>query len=49
MEWLEKFETIKKIAKHGIDTILVNGNKPDRLYKVLVGEKTISTIVYGEK
>ena len=44
-----KILTIKKIAKNGIETILVNGNKPDRLYKVLVGEKTISTIVNGEK
>jgi isopentenyl phosphate kinase len=44
-----KIKIIKKIAKSGIETILVNGNKPDRLYKVLVGEKTKSTIVYGEK
>jgi len=44
-----KIQTIKKIAKNGIKTILVNGNKPDRLYEVLVGEKTISTIVNGEK
>lgn len=44
-----KIQTIKKIAKNGVETILVNGNKPDRLYKVLVGEKTISTTVYGEK
>jgi isopentenyl phosphate kinase len=44
-----KIQTIKKIAKNGIETILVNGNKPDRLYEVLVGEKTISTIVNGEK
>jgi isopentenyl phosphate kinase len=43
-----KIFTIKKIAKNGIVTILVNGNKMDRLYKVLVGEKTISTIVNGE-
>jgi isopentenyl phosphate kinase len=44
-----KIQTIKKIVKNGIETILVNGNKPDRLYKVLVGEKTISTMVTGEK
>jgi isopentenyl phosphate kinase len=44
-----KIQTIKKISKNGIKTILVNGNKPDRLYKVLVGEKAKSTIVYGEK
>jgi isopentenyl phosphate kinase len=43
-----KIFTIKKITKNGIETILVNGNKIDRLYKVLVGEKTISTIVNGE-
>lgn len=43
-----KFLTIKKIAKNGIETVLVNGNKQDRLYKVLVGKKTISTIVNGE-
>jgi len=44
-----KLETIKKVAKLGINTVLVNGNKPDRLYKVLVGEETKSTIIYGEK
>ncbi len=44
-----KIETIKNISKLGIDTILLNGNKPDRLYKVLVGEDTKSTIVYGDK
>jgi hypothetical protein len=26
---------------------LLNGNKPDRLFKVLVGEKTKSTIITG--
>jgi len=44
-----KIETIKNISKHNVDTILVNGNKPDRLYKVLVGEKAICTIIYGGK
>ena len=44
-----KIDTIKNIARLGIDTILLNGNKPDRLYKVLVGEDTKSTIVYGDK
>ena len=44
-----KIETIKNISKLGIDTVLLNGNKPDRLYKVLVGEDTKSTIVYGDK
>ena len=44
-----KIETIKYISKKGIDTVLLNGNKPDRLYKVLIGEDTKSTIVYGDK
>jgi len=44
-----KIETIKKISKLGIDTILLNGNKPGRLYKVLIGEEIISTIVNGDK
>jgi isopentenyl phosphate kinase len=44
-----KIDTIKNISKHGIDTILLNGNKPDRLYKVLVGENTVSTIINGER
>jgi isopentenyl phosphate kinase len=42
-----KIKIIENLSKMGIDTILVNGNKPDRLYKVLVGEDTISTIIYG--
>jgi len=44
-----KIDTIKNISKSGIDVVLVNGNKPDRLYKVLIGEDTEGTIVYGEK
>lgn len=44
-----KIETIKNISKQGIDTVLLNGNKPGRLYKVLIGEKTKITIVYGAK
>jgi len=44
-----KIETIKNIANLGVDTVLLNGNKPDRLYKVLVGEKTKSTIIRGFK
>ncbi|MGF3553958.1 MAG: isopentenyl phosphate kinase [Thermoplasmatota archaeon] len=44
-----KIETIKNIAKLGIDTILLNGNKPDRLFNVLVGKNTKSTIIYGVK
>lgn len=41
-----KIEVIKKIAKLGIDTVLLNGNKPDRLYNVLVGEEAKCTIIY---
>ena len=44
-----KIETIKNIAKLGIDTILLNGNKPNRLYHVMVGKSTKSTVVYGGK
>jgi isopentenyl phosphate kinase len=42
-----KIETIKNISKCGIDTILLNGNKQDRLYNVLIGEDDTYTIVYG--
>jgi isopentenyl phosphate kinase len=42
-----KIDTIKNIARKGIDTVLLNGNKPNRLYSVLVGEDTKCTIVYG--
>ena len=42
-----KINAIKIIARLGIKTILVNGNKPDRLYKVLVKENAPSTIIYG--
>lgn len=44
-----KINTISKIAKLGIDTILVNGNKPNRLFKVLVEEETKKSIIYGER
>jgi isopentenyl phosphate kinase len=44
-----KIKSIKKISEIGIDTILLNGNKPERLYKVLIGEGVKSTIVHGEK
>jgi isopentenyl phosphate kinase len=44
-----KIETIKNIAKLGIDTVLLNGNKPDRLFKVLNGKETKSTTIYGVK
>ena len=42
-----KLDAIKTIAKLGMNTILVNGNKPDRLYKLLVEENAQSTIIYG--
>lgn len=42
-----KIDTIRCIAKLGIDTILLNGNKPDRLFKVLIGENAKSTIISG--
>ena len=44
-----KIENIKKITGIGIDTILLNGNKADRLYQALVGEETKSTTVIGDK
>lgn len=44
-----KITAIKNIAESGIDTILLNGNKPDRLYKVLIGEKVKSTKIIGDK
>jgi isopentenyl phosphate kinase len=44
-----KIETIKNIAKLGIDTILLNGNKPNRLYQVMTGKDTKSTVVCGGK
>jgi len=44
-----KIENIKKITGLEIDTVLLNGNKADRLYHALVGEETKSTTVIGEK
>ena len=44
-----KINMISKIAKLGIDTILLNGNKPERLYGALTEKKIIGTIVQGEK
>ena len=40
-----KLQTIKTIACDNIDSILLNGNKPDRLYDVLVGNKTKYTLI----
>jgi len=44
-----KIDIINEIAGLNIDTILLNGNKPKRLYKALIGEKIKGTIVYGDK
>jgi len=44
-----KIKMIREISEKGIDVVLLNGNKPDRLYKVLIGGTTVSTVVYGEK
>jgi isopentenyl phosphate kinase len=44
-----KINTIREITRLNIDTILLNGNKPERLYKALIGEKIKGTIVYGDK
>ncbi|MDH7516772.1 MAG: isopentenyl phosphate kinase [Candidatus Thermoplasmatota archaeon] len=42
-----KIDIIKNVARFGIDTVLLNGNKPGRLYNVLVGKETKCTIVMG--
>jgi isopentenyl phosphate kinase len=42
-----KLQTIKKITALHIDTVLVNGLVPNRLYQVLTDQKTIQTIVKG--
>lgn len=42
-----KLDTIEKIANTGIETILVNGNQPERLSKVLNNKKTKCTIIKG--
>ena len=44
-----KIETIKNISRLGVDTILLNGNKPGRLYKALIGEDIKSTMVNGDR
>ncbi len=44
-----KLQTIRHIAKAGIDTVLLNGNVHNRLYDILKGKKVRSTIVYGDK
>ncbi len=42
-----KLSVIKTIANQGIDTLLVNGNKPERVYQLLVGEEAIHTRIHG--
>ena len=44
-----KIDTIKKIAGFGVDTFMVNGKIPDRLYKTLIGEETRGTKISGGK
>ena len=41
-----KIETISRISKTNVDVLLLNGNKPGRLYNVLVGKETTATLVY---
>jgi len=41
-----KIQMIHQIVNNGSNTILLNGNKPDRLYDVLQGTKTICTVVH---
>jgi len=44
-----KIDTIKHIARLGVDTVLLNGNKPNRLYNILVGKDAICTTIHGGK
>jgi isopentenyl phosphate kinase len=44
-----KIDTIRNIAKFGIDTILLNGNKEQRLYHILINKNTKHTYIFGEK
>jgi len=41
-----KIEAIKRISQTNVDVLLLNGNKPDCLYDVLVGKETTATLVY---
>ena len=40
-----KIDTIKNITNFGIDTILINGNEPERLYNILIGLETKCTTI----
>ncbi|OYT57604.1 kinase [Euryarchaeota archaeon ex4484_162] len=42
-----KIEVIKKIASLGVDTVLLNGNKNNRLYNILTGKNTKHTLIHG--
>jgi len=42
-----KLDTIKTISKFGIDTVLLNGNKQDRLYNIIIDKPCKATTVYG--
>lgn len=44
-----KIKTIKNIVENGVETVLLNGNKPDRLYQVLIGEETHSTTIKSRR
>jgi isopentenyl phosphate kinase len=43
-----KLDTIKTISSFGVDTVVVNGNKPDRVYDVLMNTPCRATTVVGE-
>jgi isopentenyl phosphate kinase len=40
-----KLETITNILRHDVDVILLNGNKPERLYNALIGNKIKFTLI----
>ncbi|MEM0492990.1 MAG: isopentenyl phosphate kinase [Candidatus Thermoplasmatota archaeon] len=44
-----KINTIQSIARSGVDTILVNGNQPQRLYDILSGRETVCTYIKAKK
>jgi isopentenyl phosphate kinase len=44
-----KLDTIKQIARGGVDTVLLNGNVHNRLYDTLKGKKVKHTIIQGEE
>jgi isopentenyl phosphate kinase len=41
-----KIETVSRVSQTDVDVLLLNGNKPGRLYDVLVGKETTATLVY---